>query len=133
MRTVLLITVGMASACIPINGEGVSVELLTCTPPVFSLDSNYCAERFVVVGPGGTVWTITASVSDNEFASPCIDELNVKLPYGGLVLNSDASEALDLYHEYEYTYEASFEGQQEMPDSWSGSFTYACPSALPPK
>ena len=128
MRMSVLLAV-LLGACVPITGEGVSVTLQTCTAPVFVLDSNYCAERFVVEGPEGEVWRVEAGDPSNEFAPLCVTELTPGLAYGGLVVGSDASEADELLNGATYTYEASFESHLTMPETWSGSFTYDCPSA----
>ena len=130
-RTLILGT--MLSACVPVTGEGISVRLLACTAPEFTLDSNYCAERFEVSGPEGQMWLVqAANTSGDELGAVCITELAVGLAYGGLVMSATASEPEELLHEETYTYEASFEGQVELPASWSGEFTYDCVTATGP-
>lgn len=128
MRIPIFLTVFLWG-CVPFTGEGVSVTLQVCTAPVFVLDSNYCAETFIVEGPEGEVWRVEAGDPSNEFAPLCIGELTMGLTYGGLVVGSDASEADELLNGATYSYEASFESQLTMPETWSGSFTYDCPSA----
>ena len=130
MRGVGVVLVALVG-CAPIEGEGVSVALLTCVDPVFTLDSNYCADTFEVEGIEGRMWRVFAgSGAGNDLASLCISELTTGLSYGGSVMSGTADPAAPLLNGETYTYAASFESTQEMPDSWSGEFVYDCPSAV---
>ena len=108
-------------SCVPVKGEGISVILMDCNVPVFTLDSNYCAEYFEVRDSEGTlVWNIV--VPEDQL---CIDALSFQgLEYGASVPGATTAE--ELIDEETYTFEADIESQIELPPSWQGSFTYSC-------
>jgi len=117
-----LLLLALVGCNIPLTGEGMSVTLLPCVLPEFHLDSNYCAEQFVVSDDNGEVWRV---VLDEQ--SVCLTDLSSPqgMTYGADI--PGASAPGELVDQMTYTFEASFDSHIEIPDSWSGSFTYECP------
>jgi len=106
----------------------VSVTLAECDSPVFVLEANYIAERFVVSDDAGTNWDIETPAAVDGVVPGVSGLQGTGLVYDEPLDNIVNTEAKGLVHDTTYTYSAS-RFDDDVPEAWSATFTYSCPSA----